>query len=52
MCKIYGGSSGYTVVARVENGKVYSGSSGYTVIARIDGTKYIQDHQGIAYWLV
>jgi hypothetical protein len=38
-CKVYSGSSGYTVVARFENGKVYSGSSGYTVIARIDGTK-------------
>ena len=29
-CKVYSGSSGYNVAARVENGKVYSGSSGYT----------------------
>jgi len=46
MCKIYGGSSGYSVIARVENGKVYSGSSGYTVIARIDGTKIYSGSSG------
>ena len=46
MCKIYGGSSGYSVIARVENGKVYSGSSGYTVIARIEGTKIYSGSSG------
>ena len=45
-CKIYSGSSGYNVVARVENGKVYSGSSGYNVIARIDETKTYSGSSG------
>ena len=38
-CKVYSGSSGYTVAARVEDGKVYSGSSGYTVVARFENGK-------------
>ncbi|NBV84891.1 MAG: hypothetical protein EBS01_01195 [Verrucomicrobia bacterium] len=37
--KVYSGSSGYEIAARVEDGKVYSGSSGYTVAARIDGNR-------------
>ena len=46
MCKIYSGSSGYTVAGRVDNGKVYSGSSGYTVVARFDGQKVYSGSSG------
>ena len=45
-CKVYSGSSGYTVAARVENGKVYSGSSGYTVIARFENGKVYSGSSG------
>ena len=37
--KVYGGSSGYRVVAHVDGNKVYWGSSGYRVAGRIDGDK-------------
>ncbi len=37
--KVYGGSTGYKVVARVDGNKVYRGSSGYTIAGRIDGNK-------------
>jgi hypothetical protein len=46
MCKIYSGSSGYTVAGRVDNGKVYSGSSGYAVVARFDGQKVYSGSSG------
>ena len=45
-CKVYSGASGYTVAARVENGKVYSGSSGYTVAARFENGKVYSGSSG------
>ena len=45
-CKVYSGASGYTVAARVENGKVYSGPSGYSVVARFENGKVYSGSSG------
>ena len=45
-CKVYSGSTGYTVAARVENGKVYSGPSGFTVVARFENGKVYSGSTG------
>jgi hypothetical protein len=45
-CKVYSGSTGYAVAARVEVGKVYSGSSGYNVVARFENGKVYSGSSG------
>lgn len=45
-CKVYSGSTGYTVAARVEDGKVYSGPSGYAVVARFENSKVYSGSSG------
>ena len=44
--KVYSGSSGYTVVARIDGEKIYWGSSGYKVAGRIDGDKVYHGSTG------
>ena len=45
-CKVYSGSTGYTVAARVDGGKVYSGPSGFTVVARFENGKVYSGSSG------
>ena len=45
-CKVYSGSTGYHVAARVDSGRVFSGARSYRVLARLENGKLYSGRSG------